>query len=117
VRNLHLLDAYRIDTRKTHGSLGDETCGCFRIPSPIDRQPLLVQASSDGGWDHISISRKNRPPNWPEMEFIKRKFFKDDEIAMQLHLPPKDHINVHPHVLHLWRSQTQPIPIPPKWMV
>jgi hypothetical protein len=84
MRNLHLLDAYRIDARETHGSMGDETCGCFRIPSPIDGQPLLIQASSDGGWDHISISRKNRPPNWTEMEFIKRKFFKDDETAMQL---------------------------------
>jgi hypothetical protein len=117
VRNLHLLNAYRVDTSDTHGSMGDGTCGCFRIPSPIDGQPLLIQASSDGGWDHISISRKNRPPNWTEMARVHRLFFKDDEVAMQLHVPIAEHVNVHPNCLHLFRPQLVPIPRPPSWMI
>jgi hypothetical protein len=84
MRDLRELDAYRVDATKTHGWNGDGTCGAFKLPSPIDGQPLTVIASSGDGWDHTSISRKNRPPNWTEMEFIKRKFFKDDETAMQL---------------------------------
>lgn len=115
--NLHVLDAYRIDATKTHGWSGDGTCGAFRLPSPIDRQALNVIVSSEGGWDHVSVSRSNRCPNWPEMEFIKRKFFRDDETVMQLHVPVNAHINVHPNCLHLWRPQHAEIPRPPSWMV
>jgi hypothetical protein len=78
---------------------------------------MRVIASADEGWDHVSVSRANRCPNWQEMEHVKRLFFKDDETAMQLHVPPSDHISVHPNCLHLWRCQSQPIPMPPKWMV
>jgi len=64
---------------------------------------MRVMASAGMGWDHVSISRQNRCPNWPEMEHIKRLFFRDDETAMQLHVPPSDHISIHPYCLHLWR--------------
>jgi hypothetical protein len=117
MRNLHELDAYRVSAKATHGWDGDGTCGAFRLPSPIDGQPLGVIASSEDGWDHVSVSRSNRCPNWPEMDFIKRRFFRDDEVAMQLHVPVTDHINTHPYCLHLWRSQTGEIPRPPGWMV
>jgi hypothetical protein len=48
------------------------------------------------------------------MEYVKRAFFKDDETAMQLHVPPTQHINNHPYVLHLWRPVKVAIPMPPK---
>jgi hypothetical protein len=116
MRNLHLLDIYR-DTSKAvramYGSIGDHTCGAFLVPSPIDTAPMRVIASADMEWDHVSVSRTNRCPNWIEMEHVKRMFFADDETAMQLHVPVKDHINVHPHCLHLWRPQAAAIPMPP----
>lgn len=96
---------------------GDETCGSFKVPSPIDSKPLYIIASSGAGWDHVSVSRVNRCPNWPEMEHIRRIFFKDEETAMQLHVPPSDHINLHPFCLHMWRPQAAEIPRPPAWMV
>jgi hypothetical protein len=118
MRNLYELDAHcRISAKATHGWDGDGTCGAFKLPSPIDGQPLRIIASSGDGWDHVSISRSNRCPNWPEMEFIKRKFFKDDETVMQLHVPVTDHINAHPYCLHLWRPQHSEIPRPPGWML
>jgi hypothetical protein len=117
MRDLRALDAHRLDTTKSHGWNGDGTCGGFSFPSPIDGQPLNVIASSGDGWDHVSVSRRSRCPNWPEMEFIKRKFFRDDEAAMQLHVPESEHINVHPYTLHIWRPQQGEIPRPPGWMV
>jgi len=110
------LDRYRIDS-PFHGWRGDDTCGVFAMPSPIDGGELRVVASSGDCWDHVSVSRKNRPPNWAEMEFVKRQFFKDDEVAMQLHVPTADHISVHPNCLHIWRPQDRDIPRPPPWMV
>lgn len=116
MRNLHLLDRYRDSSAQVvryYGSAGDETCGVFRLPSPIDKAMMSIVASSDGGWDHVSVSRKNRCPNWAEMEYVKRAFFADDETAMQLHVPTADHISNHPHCLHLWRPQKVEIPRPP----
>jgi hypothetical protein len=78
---------------------------------------LAVIVSDGMGWDHVSVSLKHRTPNWSEMEHVKRMFFKDDETAMQLHVPTHAHISIHPYTLHLWRSQTQPIPVPPSILV
>lgn len=119
MRNLRLLEMYRdrAAARDIYGWEGDETCGAFRVPSPIDGQTLAVIASSGAGWDHVSVSRSNRCPNWPEMEYIKRAFFKNDETAMQLHVPEADHINRMPYCLHLWRPHNAEIPRPPGWMV
>ncbi len=118
--DLHHLESYRdvsTEVVEIFGSTGDYTCGAFWVPSPIDKSPMRVIASSDGGWEHVSVSRKNRCPNWPEMEFVKRLFFADDETVMQLHVPPADHINYHLNCLHLWRPLGCEIPRPPGWMV
>lgn len=120
MRNLHLLDIYRDtgpEVRAFYGSTGDHETGVFNVPSPVDSAVLRVIATSGEGWDHVSVSRRNRCPNWPEMEHIKRLFFKDDETAMQLHVPPSDHISIHPYCLHLWRPLNAEIPRPPSIMV
>lgn len=116
--NLHLLDVYRVtapSVRDVYGWLGDETCGAFSIP--FEGRSFRVVASSGEGWDHVSVSLPNRTPNWREMEYIKRMFFKPDEWAYQLHAPPSDHINIHPFCLHIWRPHDVAIPTPPKEMV
>jgi hypothetical protein len=120
MRNLTELDQYRIRgraVREQYGWDGDQTCGAFILPSPVDGRELIILASSNLGWDHVSVSRKNRMPNWTEMEYVKRRFFADDETAMQLHVPPSEHINAMPLCLHLWRPHDQPIPRPPSAFV
>ncbi|CAA7621144.1 hypothetical protein [Magnetospirillum sp. UT-4] len=120
MRDLYLVDAFR-DTSPAviahFGWGGDGTCGVFIVSSPVDRAPLRVIASVGEGWDHVSVSRRNRCPNWTEMEHVKRLFFREDETAMQLHVPPADHVNLHPHCLHLWRPHNVEIPRPPADMV
>lgn len=120
MRNLRLLDIYR-DTSpevvRYYGGAGDEECGVFTVPSVIDKAPLRVIASAGEGWDHVSVSRRNRCPNWHEMEQVKNLFFGPHETAMQLHVPAAEHINCHPNCLHLWRPQSGEIPRPPGWMV
>jgi len=110
------IDKHRI--RLSNEWPGDDTCGAFSIPSHIDRQPMVVIASAEFGWDHVSISRKTRCPTWSEMEQIKRMFFLDTDVVMQLHVGAADHINIHPYCLHLWRpTGGQEIPMPPKELV
>jgi len=97
--------------------IGDDG-GSFLIPSPVDAAPMCVIASFGLGWDHVSVSRRNRCPNWPEMEHVKRLFFRPGEVAMQLHVPAEQHINLHPNTLHIWRpNDGREIPLPPPFMV
>ena len=120
MRHLRLLDQFRRTDRTVtdyYGGIGDDTCGVFEVPSPIDGAPMNVIASTGIEWDHVSVSRRNRCPNWPEMEHVKRLFFRDTECAMQLHVPTTDHISVHPNCLHIWRPHNAEIPRPPADMV
>lgn len=116
MRNLHEIDRHRRTDKRVlqrYGSTGDHTSGVFSVPSTIDGAELTVIASSDGQWEHVSVSRRNRCPNWTEMEAIKRLFFADGETCMQLHVPPSDHISCHPYCLHIWRPVLVEIPRPP----
>ncbi len=124
MRNLNLLDVYRLRTSQIldmYGSFGDHENGVFEIPSPIDFGVMKVLASVGSGWEHVSVSRKNRCPNWIEMEHVKRIFFHDDECCMQLHVPLSDYVsgenNGCIHCLHIWKPTDAQIPRPPKWMV
>jgi len=120
MRNLHTLDRFRSTNARTlawYGSVGDHQAGVFVVPSPVDRALMTVIASSDGGWEHVSVSRQNRCPNWPEMDHVKRLFFEDHETAMQLHVAVEQHISHHPHCLHLWRPLLREISLPPSEFV
>jgi hypothetical protein len=113
LRDLRALDRYRAPNPLGDG---DEGNGAFQIPSPV-MGTLRVIASNGDGWDHVSVSTETRMPTWTEMEHVKRMFFREDAVAMQLHVPPTDHVNIHPHCLHLWRPHAPDIPLPPVAMV
>jgi hypothetical protein len=118
MRNLDLLNIHRLttpDVARLWGDYGDSTCGAFMIP--FQGIVLKVIASSGGGWDHVSVSLPNRCPSWDEMSYIKSLFFKDDEMAIQYHMPAAKHINIHNFCLHLWRPYKGQVPTPPTEMV
>ncbi len=120
MRDLLQLNPYRCTDKGTvsqFGWAGDHSCGAFVVPSAIDKARLMIVASSGMGWDHVSVSRSNRCPNWPEMDQVRHLFFEEDETVMQLHIPAADNINMHPNCLHLWRPHKQEIPRPPSEMV
>jgi hypothetical protein len=120
MRNLNQFNRFRITGPRVienWGWVGDHTCGMFAIPSPIDKAVIAVIATTGRGWDHVSVSRAKRCPNWPEMEHVAQMFFEDNETAMQLHVPAIDHVNNHQFCLHWWRPQSVEIPRPPALMV
>src|SRR6187401_1238068 len=90
VRDLNELNAWRITDPKAlsrfGGWAGDGTCGAFLVVKY--GQKFLCIASAGGGWDHLSVSLAHRTPTWEEMDRLKRMFFRDDETAMQFHVPP-----------------------------
>jgi len=106
--------------RVTHGRLASDPSygfnGAFFVFGPCG-QDLKIIAGSGMGWDHVSVSLKNRCPNWQEMSFVKGLFWDDEEAVMQLHPPKSDYINCHPYCLHLWKPLESEMPLPPSIMV
>lgn len=120
MRYLSLLEMYRDRDmeRRIYGCEGDNDNGVFVVTSDeAFPAKLRVVATSGGGWDHVSVSLQDRCPTWNEMEQIAKLFFGDWETAMQLHVPPSQHINCHPFCLHWWRPHEGLIPRPPAEMV
>lgn len=119
MKNLRELDRYRCREFEIlhYGRTGNANEGVFLVPLPPDGEPARVIASNGMGWDHVSVSLPNRCPTWAELEHVKRLFFRESEVAVQFHVPPKDHISVHPYCLHLWRCQYAPLHLPPPEMV
>jgi hypothetical protein len=113
MRNLHEL----LRDTQLHCQQRGPDGGSFLVKSPVDKGTMKVIASFGLGWDHVSVSRPTKCPNWPEMDFVRRLFFKDNETVMQLHVPVGEHISYHPYCLHLWRPHGVEIPRPPNELV
>jgi hypothetical protein len=97
------------------GYLGDEHNGAFRIK--IKGEEYAVIASDGKGWEHVSVSHKNKVPSWKTMCIIKDMFFEEEETVIQYHPKKSEYINNHPYYLHLWRPINKEIPTPPKILV
>lgn len=104
--------------RVRNGALGsdpeDGNNGAFSIPSPDAKLRFYVIASDGEGWEHVSISirDKQRCPRWEEMCYIKRLFWDDEDCVVQFHPPRSEYVNRHPFTLHLWRPTSADLPRP-----
>lgn len=99
--------------------LDNPRCGYFQILSPLGRR-LKIIASDGKGWDHVSVSLVDQPtktPTWDEMCFVKALFWNADEVVVQFHPAQDEYVNYHRGTLHLWRSQTETQPVPPRILV
>ena len=122
MKDLHTLDRYRDRTAEmqmygviTHGEFGKGN-GIFKVF--VSGKSFFVIASNGGGWDHVSVSKKNRIPTWDEMCAIKDMFFEPEEVDVQYHPKQSEYVNNHPYCLHLWRPNCgQALATPPKLYV
>lgn len=73
----------------------------------------LVCISRILGWEHLSVSFKNKIPSWEVMNEMKEMFFRDDEDAFQYHPVKDDYINNNEYTLHIWKPLLENIPKPP----
>lgn len=118
------LDKFRFQQPNYESRPGDRF-GCFIIPYKLvilrtiatDGDYLAAGLTKDYAWEHVSVSLPDRCPTWEEMDFIKDQFWNPDECVMQLHVPKKDHKNLFPYCLHLWKPLLSEIPRPPSGAV
>jgi hypothetical protein len=111
------MEQYRLRNGE-YGSDPYDDFGAFEVTGPCG-QTLRILVSSgnidlDIPWEHVSVSLRNRCPNWTEMCFIKDMFWDEEDTVMQLHPPKSQYVNNHPYCLHLWRPTRVDIPLPPQ---
>lgn len=108
------LEQYRVRVGVLASKTND-TCGAFLIP--YQSYELKVIATDGTGfdpkWEHVSVSLKNRCPNWLEMSYIKSLFWDKEETVVQFHPPESKYVNNHPNCLHLWKLAGEEIELPP----
>lgn len=114
------LEAGRVKQGPMAGKSSWGPYGAFFVYGPCGRDLKIIAAAGEyaetGGWEHVSVSTESRPPNWPEMCFVKDLFWADDECVIQFHPPRSEYVNNHPHCLHLWKPPYEVV-LPPSILV
>ena len=77
----------------------------------------LVSITKIIGWEHLSVSHKNKIPSWECMNEMKEMFFKDDEECFQIHPKKDNYVNNNEYTLHIWRPEEGMKQIPPSVLV
>lgn len=108
-------EQYRVKEGQLASTYLDENNGCFVIP--FRNYEFIVIASDGDDWEHVSVSLKNRPPNWEEMCFIKDLFWDEEDCVIQYHPPKSEYINNMNTCLHMWKPVGKEILRPPKILV
>ena len=99
----------------------DGNNGQFFVPLASfagDRIWALCMVSDGEGWEHVSVSvwksgkSLGRCPTWEEMCHVKDLSWNAEECVVQYHPRRSEYRNLHPHVLHLWRSVHHAFPEP-----
>lgn len=53
-------------------------------------------------WLHVSASRGSRLPSYADLVEVKELFIGRERKAVQVFPSRAEHVNIHPHALHLW---------------
>ena len=77
----------------------------------------LVALTRIKGWEHLSVSFKNKIPSWECMHEMKELFFYDDEECFQMHPKADNYVNNNEYTLHIWRPVEGMNQVPPSILV
>lgn len=66
-----------------------------------ERKCLIMVAQENGRW-HLSISRKDRYPNWDEIKRARYDHMPKDILVAMLLPPENEYVNLYSNCFHLW---------------
>lgn len=77
------------------------------ITAPVNRAGSLIISESDypdsDDWIiHASLAFETADPEYADLALIHRAVFGRKRWSYQVFAPESDHVNIHPHALHLW---------------
>ena len=109
-------EKFRIRTGRVGSDASFGNNGAFEVRLRHN-QTVYVIASDGAGWEHVSVSRRDRCPTWDEMCQIKALFWSEEDCVVQYHPPRSEYVNNHPNCLHLWRPVGAALPMPDSILV
>lgn len=114
--SFHVPNKYRVRQGDfaSDDSIGNN--GLFVIPLAVS-QVVMAMAGDGLGWEHVSVSRRDRCPTWSEMCQVKDLFWDEEDCVVQYHPPKSEYVNNHPYCLHLWRPIGIAMPSPNSLLV
>jgi len=84
-------------------------------PNPTWENPkrklrVMAGVEENGGqrWLHVSMSHPKRMPTYDDMCYLKKFWFGEEALAVEIHAPKSQHINHHPTCRHLWANLDEP---------
>lgn len=108
------LNKYKVRVGNDLSSLNiDAYPGFYNLPGPCGKDLFVICGEAYKRWEHVSVSVKNRTPNWMEMDHVKKIFWDDEETVIQFHPRESAKINYHPFCLHLWKIEGMEFSLPP----
>ena len=84
---------------------------------PLTRKDYLVKFTNGFGWEHLSVSTRNKTPEWDVMCKLKEIFWRDDECCVEYHPKREDYVNNMPFCLHIWKKIGEEFEMPPSILV
>ncbi|MEV8439237.1 hypothetical protein AB0425_17820 [Actinosynnema sp. NPDC051121] len=91
------------------GYIIDCADGDARIIVTSSDVPRDLAPDLDDDWVHASFSRRSGLPSYDDLVLLHRAVW-GDGYAYQVFVPPAQHINISPNVLHLWgRADGRPV--------
>lgn len=96
---------------------GDNLRIVGNLTDPLTRKSWYVIFTNGEGWEHMSISSRNKTPDWDTMCLAKSVFWNEDECCVEYHPRKEDYVNNHEHCLHIWKPIGVEMPTPPTIMI
>jgi len=84
--------------------------GYFLVNGPNNAELKIIASGAKAvpdqskGWEYVSVSPRNRCPNWPEMAFVTPLFREPEETVVRFHPPESTDISNHAFCLRLSRD-------------
>lgn len=80
---------------------------------PVTLKQYWCKFTKAEGWEHLTVSGKNKVPDWNVMCKVKEIFWEDEECCIQYHPRKSQYVNNNETCLHIWRPIDVVLPEPP----
>jgi len=80
---------------------------------PVARKSYWCKFTKAQGWEHLTVSGKNKVPDWDVMCKVKDIFWDEEECCIEYHPRKSQYINNNEYCLHIWRPDFMELPEPP----
>ena len=92
---------------------GDDVQIRANYNDPVTQKQYWCKFTRMQGWEHVTVSGKNKVPEWNVMCKVKEIFWEDEECCIEYHPRKSQYVNNDENCLHIWKPIGVELPEPP----